>query len=332
MVLDGLIELKDIVSKNHGSCENEVGHLSVDRRGTKLSFLGGERDRPVIIIAAARSGTKMLRAALASSPDLMEFPYDINYIWKYGNYHISHDELTKADLTDEIAKFIRKRFRNLQKKGDGKRVLEKTVSNSLRVDFVKEVFPDCQIIHLYRDGRDVSVSARECWKASMFSRKIQPSSNLFKKIIQFPIAAAWPYLFNYLSDYASRFVNRNEHVKSWGPRFKGIDEFSKKNSLLKVCAVQWARSVELSLKSLSYLKVNYDYVNLRYEDLVTDPVKELGKIAEFLRIKHFEPVKEYARKKIEDSYVGCWRKRLSQEEIEGLLPHVWKYLQILGYD
>jgi hypothetical protein len=39
---------------------------------------------PVMIIAAARSGTKMLRAALGESSDFAEFLYDMNYVWKFG--------------------------------------------------------------------------------------------------------------------------------------------------------------------------------------------------------------------------------------------------------
>jgi hypothetical protein len=107
-----------------------------------------EKESPIIIIAAARSGTKMLRAALAASPEFVDFSYDINYIWKYGNYHIPHDELTEDNLTDDVRKFIRKRFQKLLVKSNAKRVLEKTVSNSLRVDFVREVFPNSKIIHL----------------------------------------------------------------------------------------------------------------------------------------------------------------------------------------
>ena len=130
-------------------------------------------DSPVIIIAAARSGTKMLRAALAASPVFVDFPYDINYVWKYQNYDINHDELTEENLTPTIKKFIRNRFEKLVLKKDSKRVLEKTVSNSLRVDFVRAVFPKCKIIHLYRDGHDVAADARLCWQSSALSTRIQ---------------------------------------------------------------------------------------------------------------------------------------------------------------
>ena len=39
----------------------------------------------VIIIGAARSGTKYLRDVLATAPNAARVPYDINYIWRYGS-------------------------------------------------------------------------------------------------------------------------------------------------------------------------------------------------------------------------------------------------------
>lgn len=288
-------------------------------------------ERPIIIIGAARSGTKMLRAALSATPELVAFPYDINYIWKYNNYHIPHDELTKEDLTNEINQFIRNQFKKLLLKNNAKRVLEKTVCNSLRVDFVKAIFPHCQIIHIYRDGRDVAADARLCWQSSILSSKIQSKRDLFKKIINFPLKAAWPYLVNYLSNNIGHFFSKTKYVKSWGPRFRDIDECLKKYSLIEVCGIQWIKSVEFSLKSFSFLEENKEYINIRYEDLVRNPVRVLRKIADFLAIENFGPIQRFAEEKITDEFVGFWQKALSAEEIEKLLPHIRKYLEILGY-
>ena len=62
---------------------------------------------PIIIIGAARSGTKILRAALSSHPEMVAIPYDINYVWKYDNYDIDHDELSMRDLFPANREFIR---------------------------------------------------------------------------------------------------------------------------------------------------------------------------------------------------------------------------------
>jgi hypothetical protein len=287
---------------------------------------------PVMIIAAARSGSKMLRAALGESSDFAEFPYDLNYVWKFGNYHIDHDELTKNDLNDKIRRFIEKQFnKTLQKDKGAKRVLEKSVSNSLRVDFVRAVFPDCKIIHLFRDGRDVAASTRLCWQAPMISEKIQSNKDLIRKIIDFPVVAAFPYLISYLDTHLLRFISGQKELKSWGPRFRGIDEAMRKYSLLDVCGMQWSRSVIATLEGLSAGKADKDYISVRYETLVHNPVNELERIGTFLQIEDLEPVRKFAQTKIRTSSVGSWQKHLSYPEMESLRPHIDKAMRLLGY-
>jgi hypothetical protein len=273
----------------------------------------------------------MLRAALAKSAEVVEFRYDINYVWKYRNYYIQHDELTKEHLTPVVKEFIRKEFRRLLSNSDAKSVLEKTVSNSLRVDFVRAVFPECKIIHLYRDGHDVAADARLCWESSALSGRIQSKKDLIRKTMGFPFTAAWPYLMNYILTYAKRFITREKHVESWGPRFKGIDEALENFSLLEVCGMQWARSVELSLRSLCKLKENTDYINVRYEDLVGNSRPELTKILDFLEIQDVERVLDYGAKNITDTYVGFSQRVLTADEFIKLNPHINKYMRMLGY-
>jgi hypothetical protein len=286
---------------------------------------------PVFIIAAARSGTKMLRAALASSSDFVDFPYDINYIWKYRNYDIPHDELTSEHITPEVEFFIKKQFAKLLARSKARRVLEKTVSNSLRVGFVRAIFPEGKIVHLYRDGRDVAADARLCWQSSMISDRIQSKSDLFRKIVDFPIVAAFPYLLSYLRSYLHKAVTSHKHVDSWGPRFDGIDEALRRYSLLEVCGMQWNRSISSSLEGLERLREDKDYINVRYEDLVSRPIFELTRLCEFLEIRDVEPILDYSRSNITCKYVGFWKTALGQEEILQLMPLIERGLKKLGY-
>jgi len=286
---------------------------------------------PVMIVAAARSGTKILRRVLAQSSDFAEFPYDINFVWKYGNYQKQHDELDGDDLTDDIRSFIINQFNKRLRKSSGKRVLEKTVSNSLRVDFLRAIFPDCKIIYLYRNGYDVAADARLCWQASALSARIQPKGDIIKKAINFPFLAGWPYLRNYFSNYAKRLVLNEQHVRSWGPRFKGIDEAIEKYSLLEVCGMQWSRSVQLSDISLSRLKESVDFICVRYEDLVTKPKEELGNIISFLDLSDYKGILAAGSANISDNYVGFAQQVLTPDDINRLTPHISQSLDLLNY-
>jgi len=290
-----------------------------------------DKKPPIIIIGAARSGTKMLRAVLAASSEFVDFPYDINYIWKYGNYNIDHDELTPEDLSERTRAFIQNKFNKLLSQSSAKRVLEKSVPNSLRIGFVRAVFPDCKIIHLYRDGRDVAADARLCWQASATDDMIQSKHDLFKKIIDFPYIFASPYLLNHLKIYVSRKFSGKEHVSSWGPRFKGIRETIKEYSLLEVCGIQWSKSIESSLRDLLLLDEGNDFINIRYEDFVQEPLVELEKIRDFLQVDDFDSIMKSAEKVITPKFVGFWKETITQEEMNSLLPHIKKHLSELGY-
>ena len=126
--------------------------------------------RPIIVIGAPRSGTKMLRGLIGSHRDVAEVPYDINFVWKYGNYTVPHDELQPADGNPAAARFIR---RYLAKQENGmSRVVEKTVCNALRVDYVRAVLPGCQFVHLIRDGRDVAASTMRQWQGGTDWRQV----------------------------------------------------------------------------------------------------------------------------------------------------------------
>ena len=62
--------------------------------------------------------------------------------------------------------FVSKKISFIEKFNTGgprDRVVEKSVSNTLRVRFVDAVFPDAQYVVIVRDGRDVAASARAQW-------------------------------------------------------------------------------------------------------------------------------------------------------------------------
>ena len=62
---------------------------------------------PIFIIGAARSGTKFLRALLAESPSLVAVPYDISFVWRYGNEAHPDDCLPRVLATTKTKAFIR---------------------------------------------------------------------------------------------------------------------------------------------------------------------------------------------------------------------------------
>lgn len=225
--------------------------------------------RPVIIIGAARSGTKILRDVLAEATGTACVPYDIGFVWRYGNEHRTDDVLEDSTVTPRIMRFIRGYVDGYAPHRNAA-VLEKTVGNTLRVPFVHAVMPDATFVHLIRNGVDVTESARRQWK-------IQPPRDyLMKKVRHFPLRLAPTYGRKYL---ASQLANRPRGTgrATWGPRYPLMDSDLARDGLLPVCARQWRYSVELASADLS--GVSAPTVEIRYEDLVSEPAGVLETIA-----------------------------------------------------
>lgn len=82
------------------------------------------------------------------------------YVWKYKNFHVGHDMLTKEHITPEIREHIVNYFKD-QFLNNGEILLEKTPSNTLRFEFVYNLFPNAKYIHIIRNGVDVAFSAKK---------------------------------------------------------------------------------------------------------------------------------------------------------------------------
>lgn len=271
-------------------------------------------EKEILIISAARSGTKMLRSVLGASSLIASYPYDANYIWKYGNYSVDHDENEPDSITEVQKNKMRSFFWNICKLENKPVFLEKSVSNSLRIPFVRSIFPECRIIHLYRDGIDVAADSRLCWQDSATSDRIQSKEDRMRKLKEFPFAMAWPYLFDYAVSYGKKFLFKQAHVSSWGPRYKGIDEDIRTKSLIEVCAIQWKKCVDHCCKELATLEKGKDYINISYEKLAYEPDKYLNKIVDFIKVKDGDEIIKRGVKTVKTDYIGSWEGRLTDNE------------------
>lgn len=280
--------------------------------------------RPIVVLGAARSGTKMLRDALASHPGLTAVPYDINYVWKFDNYAVPHDELSAAHVTQRSARFIRRYLSGWLTRPD-QRLVEKTVGNTLRVEFVHRVLPDCRFVHLLRDGRDVAVSARRMWLAPLEWRR------LLAKARRFPLRAVPRYGLSYLGGYAGRRLRGGGSVHTWGPRFAGIEEAVRSHPLIEVCGLQWRHSVEAARKAMAALPPG-SVITVAYERFATQPQQELERILEFLGLEMAEESGRHVRQVIRNPGGGAWRNELTAEELAGLVGRIGSLLAELGYD
>lgn len=114
-------------------------------------------EKPAFIVGCARSGTSILGEAIAAHPDVA-YLFEASVIWNALQPDRVDDRLTATDLTPEIADAARRALAQAGAGMSGHRLLEKNPKHVLRLPYLAAIFPDCQFIHIIRDGRDTVAS------------------------------------------------------------------------------------------------------------------------------------------------------------------------------
>ena len=174
--------------------------------------------RPIFIVGAPRSGTNIFYRTMAKHPDLawisnitkkvptsllltrilMMFrsdhrPTEGNNIWQrfIGD---ADESLGQDDVTPAGRKYLHKVVRNNLQLFDKTRFLNKCPGNSVRMEFLKEIFPDAVFIHIIRDGRAAAYSimgSRLKHNGSYWSVKPPGWQNLLKLPLVEACALQW---------------------------------------------------------------------------------------------------------------------------------------------
>jgi hypothetical protein len=280
--------------------------------------------QPIILIGAARSGTKLVRDLIGAHPEVDKVPYDVTYIWRMGNEAVPHDELGVDLLTPQIRDRIVHKISAFS--SGAPFLVEKTVENCVRVPYIHAVFPDARFIQLVRDGRDVVESVYREWTSP------PDWGYIFKKALTYPLLDAFGYAVSYAGSALRKVVvpNRNKIADAWGVRYKGIAEDLVKRDLLEVCAIQWTRSVELSWSALNCLPPE-QLLTIRYEAFVQSPKEHLERIAEFVGFDPCPYSQLSALKDVSQQNIGKGFRRLDAHQQELVLAQIQPMLTFLGY-
>lgn len=279
---------------------------------------------PIVLLGAARSGTKFLRDVLSGSAQIAAVPYDVAYIWHYGREGVPHDLFIRADATETLKRRTPAQLRKAAGMGadDSRRLLEKTVGNTLRVGFVDEILPGAQFIHLVRDGRAVTESAMRQWRmpadwrSSMGKLKDTLASN--------PRYALW-----FGRNFVSGMLSGRKGGKVWGPRYEGIEEDAATRPLEEVCARQWAESVRHARKQLAGIPPDRTHT-VRYEDLLEED-GTFDALTGFLGLEDGAAVKMRFRARARRDELDKWREALTEAQIAAIIAIAEPELAAFGY-
>jgi hypothetical protein len=231
-------------------------------------------DRPIIIVAAPRSGSTLLFETLIKHPD----------VWSLGNE--SHGEienipglsprdrqfdsnvLTAADANPDVCRTLKRVFAERLRSSNGTayalipenrrpdaiRIIEKTPKNSLRIPFLNAVFPDALFIFLHRQPEANLASMIDAWQSGEFvTYRDLPDWN----------GTPWSLLLT--------------------PGWRTLPA----QDVATIVADQWQHANAAIVRELSALPTDR-WRSLSYEDLVNAPVKTVERIWQFCGLRHDE--------------------------------------------
>lgn len=226
-------------------------------------------EAPVFIIAAPRSGSTLLYAMLARSPDVWTVGGESHRVFEsipqfvpanrpdFSNRLLAED--AEPEVIATLADGLASRLRNHEDQppiGDIRvRMLEKTPKNALRVGFLARAFPDAQFIFLTRDARENTSRILDAWRS--------------QKFVTYSDLPGW------------------ERAEKWSlalvPGWAELHDLP----LAEIAARQLQIINELALDELSRIP-RHRWTHVSYEELVANPHGTARRLCEFTGLRWME--------------------------------------------
>ena len=135
--------------------------------------------------------------------------------------------------------------------------------------------------------------------------------------------------------FARNYVNSRMFGirSSWGPTVPGLEEFQKNHTIAEICAFQWSSMNKIAIEDIRSLP-NLRALEVRYEELVSDPREQAKRIAEFAEVSEPNTLVEFAEGYLTEDYVH-WepcRKELTEADWSAVRSLIAPVQHELGYD
>ena len=248
---------------------------------------------PIFIVGSPRSGTTLLGDVLAIHREVCVW-YEPHFVLDRYFRKAPNDCRSASDATVKVQKYIKESFDHYGEQCGCLVTVDKSPNNSLKIPFLRTIFPDAKFVHILRDGRDTTLSIAVEWK----KRTLMLHNRNLSKMA----TTTWTWLSRYkyvkhklralLFDYGNfsdllqggwRVARWTRWGKEpgWGPQFDGWQDMIDKVSLLEFNALQWEKCVDAVLAESQQIDEQHLFA-VRYEMLLQQPQVTLNQIFDFI--------------------------------------------------
>lgn len=281
---------------------------------------------PIILLGNVRSGTSMIQGFFGLSDEVCTW-FEPRTMWAYAAPGRRHDRFTREDATPRVKRYIRNRILKYQLEHAGRRVMEKTPSNIMRVPYVNEIFPESRLIYMVRNPLSQMSSSEFRWQ------NVLNKNQFMIRLRETPKTQLHYYAWRLLHDNFRKRVLRKKHVSIWGVRYPGIYEDRKRLTIEELIAKQWVEASKTCSADLDEIeRANPDAVyRIRYEDFILDPSKHFAEMCDHVGLGIQKSILDEVAKQADTSSQDKW-KRLDPEVIMRIKPIVEDEMRVNGYE
>ena len=301
----------------------------------------------LFVIGAGRSGTTLLAELLGGYSGAFRVD-EKRYTWAYGAYWRAHDVRGPEDATPKVCSYIQGYFNKIAKQEMAFWLIEKTPSNCFRIGFVDQIYPGSKYIHIVRDGRAAAYSSYRSFLGEKvhdeiggalakrkLSHRIQYLVQRFPELIRritygdLPPTGWLPFVLRKGKEVVQTLLS--DRPALWGARYPGIEKDRTRLAPLGLAALQWRKSIDAAQEGLKCYIPEDRWIEVRYEELVNDPVQVLERITEWAGIEANQTDHEELAKIIRKPAKDNWKQHLSSDDQALLDEHLGQHLLKLGY-
>ena len=268
--------------------------------------------RPIFVIGCPRSGTSILLRTFLESPALRSIQAEGHILWDAYHHPRARgwdsDALGADDVLAREREYVYCATRLFVR---GRRFVDKTPENCLRISYLDALFPDATYVFVRRRAADNVNSLLEGWRARprfvkyRLPERLEGLGPLSGSLWSFVLVPGWRDL--------------------------------RRAPLEEICARQYIACNEAVLAARDSIDRSR-WLELSYEDLVASPVEEVGRLFAALGLALTPKVEAFAgaldrtpsATALTPPRPEKWREQ-NPREIERILPLVAETARRLGY-